>query len=159
MTDDSVLHVLGQVPSGLFVLTVRHGEQETGLLVSWVMQAGFDPPMLSLALKRGRPACEWLEAGSPFALNLLAAGEKRHLRHFARGFETGQAAFDGLEIERTASGLAVLRDTVGYLECRPVRHVDSGDHRVFLAEIIGGGAASAEPREPVVHIRRSGMKY
>jgi flavin reductase (DIM6/NTAB) family NADH-FMN oxidoreductase RutF len=157
MTDD-LPRVLGHVPSGLFVLTVRRGELETGLLVSWVMQAGFEPPMVSLALERGRPVCEWLEAGSPFVLNLLAAGEKRHLRHFARGFGAGQAAFDGLEIERTASGLAVLRDTVGYLECRPVRHVDSGDHRVFLAEIIGG-AGSAEPREPAIHVRRSGMKY
>ena len=45
---------LGRVPSGLFILTARHGHRETGMLASWVQQCSFDPPQLSLCLRRGR---------------------------------------------------------------------------------------------------------
>ena len=35
---DSALAALGRIPSGLFVLTLRHGGRETGMLASWVQQ-------------------------------------------------------------------------------------------------------------------------
>jgi len=158
MADDAAhLRVLGQIPSGLFVLTARRQEQETGVLVSWVMQAGFEPPAVSVAVRVGRLACEWLDAGAPFVLNLLPADDKAHLKHFGRGFGPDESAFAGVEIDRTASGIPVLRDITGHLECKPLRSIDSGDHRLFVAEIIGGGAA--EDRAPAVHIRRSGRNY
>jgi flavin reductase (DIM6/NTAB) family NADH-FMN oxidoreductase RutF len=158
MADDAHLRVLGQIPSGLYILTARHNAQETGVLVSWVMQAGFEPPTVSVALRTGRLACEWLDAGAPFVLNLLPDDDKSHLKHFGRGFAPNENAFAGIELDRTASGIPVLRDTVGHLECQPLRSVDSGDHRLFVAEIVGGGAGK-EGQTPVVHIRRSGQKY
>jgi flavin reductase (DIM6/NTAB) family NADH-FMN oxidoreductase RutF len=153
----AVAAVLGKVPSGLFILMVRHGDQETGMLASWVMQAGFEPPMVSVAVKQGRYVGEWLSAGSPFVLNALGESHKSLLSHFGRGFEPCEAAFNGLSVERTADGVPALADTLGYLECRPKGHVDSGDHRVFLAEVTGGKLASDVP--PYVHIRKNGLKY
>ncbi len=158
MADDAQLRVLGQIPSGLFVLTARHDAQETGVLVSWVMQAGFEPPTVSVALRTGRLACEWLDAGAAFVLNLLPDDDKSHLKHFGRGFAPEENAFAGVEIDRTPSGIPVLRDTVGHLECRPLRSIDSGDHRLFVAEIVGGRAGK-EGKSPIVHIRRNGQKY
>lgn len=158
MADEPYQRVLGQIPSGLFILTARQAERETGVLVSWVMQAGFAPPAVSVALRSGRLACEWLESGAPFVLNLLPTDDKTLLKHFGRGFGTGEDAFAGLEIDRTSGGLPVLRNTVGHLECRPLGSVESGDHRVFVAEIMGG-AAGDDAKAPMVHVRRSGLKY
>ena len=45
---------LGRIPSGLFVLTARNGERETGMLASWVQQCSFTPPCVSVALRKGR---------------------------------------------------------------------------------------------------------
>lgn len=149
--------LLGQVPSGLFILTARQGDQETGMLASWVMQAGFDPPMLTVCVRQGRYVCEWLSAGAPFALHLLSSENKNLMSHFGRGFEPGQQAFEGLEIERTGSGLPVLTSTLGFLECQAKEHLDSADHRIFLAEIIGG-RKHAEVR-PLVHLRKNGLRY
>src|SRR6476646_2144 len=91
--------LLGRIPSGIYILTARHAEQETGMLASWVMQAGFDPPMVSVAVRQGRYVGQWLTAGSPFVLNVVAQGQKSLLSHFGRGFELGQPAFEGLRIE------------------------------------------------------------
>jgi flavin reductase (DIM6/NTAB) family NADH-FMN oxidoreductase RutF len=153
----AVAAVLGKVPSGLFILTVRSGELETGMLASWVMQAGFEPPMVSVAVKQGRYVGEWLSAGAPFVLNALGEAHKSLLSHFGRGFEPGEVAFSGLNVERTADGVPALAETLGYLECQPKGHVDSGDHRVFLAEVTGGKLASDVA--PYVHIRKNGLKY
>src|SRR5205085_6245954 len=57
---------LGRVPSGLYILTARHGDAETGMLVSWVQQRSFAPPLVSAAIQRGRDILSWLPDGAPF---------------------------------------------------------------------------------------------
>src|SRR5262245_44607352 len=93
---DAIAPVLGRVPSGIFILTAKHGEQETGMLASWVMQAGFEPPAVTVAVRQGRYLADWLKAGTPFVLNLVA--EKQHdlLKHFGKGFAPEADAFGEL---------------------------------------------------------------
>ena len=149
--------ILGRLPSGLYVLTARKDGEETGMLASWVMQAGFDPPMITLALRKDRYLIDWLSQGQPFVLNVLSEQQKGMLTHFGRGFARGEAAFEGLPIERTQQGLPVLAQSLGHLECTPVNHLDSGDHRIFLAEVTSGRLQS--DGGPMVHIRKSGLHY
>jgi flavin reductase (DIM6/NTAB) family NADH-FMN oxidoreductase RutF len=157
MSNTPISQVLGKIPSGLFVVTIRREELSTGMVVSWVMQAGFQPPSISLAVQKDRYIAEWLVEGLPFVLNILAKRDKALLQHFARGFAPGQPAFEGLEIELSSRGVPILDHTVGFLECVPGGFVDSGDHRVFVAEVIDGRLRPGE--EPFVHIRKSGAGY
>ncbi len=153
----AVSSILGRIASGIYVLTVRRGEQETGMLASWVMQAGFDPPMVSVAVRKGRYVAEWLRAGEPFVLNIVPDGQAKTLRHFSRGFAPGEPAFAGLEITRTPGGLPVLGAALGHLECTPEGSIDSADHHVFLARVTGGNLAG--DGEPMVHVRKNGLRY
>ena len=150
--------VLGRVPSGIFVLTVGSGEKATGMLASWVMQAGFEPPMVSVAVKQGRYVEEWLTRGDPFVLNLVGEKQFDLLKHFGKGFEPGEPAFEGLEISHCARAVPILNVCPGHLECEPTAHVDSGDHRIFLAKVVRGNLRSEE-LAPMVHIRKSGAGY
>ena len=150
--------VLGRVPSGIFILTVGTGARATGMLSSWVMQAGFEPPMVSVAVKLGRYVCDWLSEGQPFVLNIVGEGQKTYLRHFYKGFEPNEPAFEGLTISHCARGVPILNEALGHMECEPVRHVDSGDHRIFLANVVRGRLAHSET-DPMVHVRKSGAIY
>jgi flavin reductase (DIM6/NTAB) family NADH-FMN oxidoreductase RutF len=158
MTKKAFDPVLGRVPSGIFILTVGVGERATGMLSSWVMQAGFDPPMVSVAVKLGRYVCDWITAGQPFVLNLVGESQAELLKHFGKGFEPGAPAFEGLAITHCARGVPVLKDAVGHLECEPVRHVDSGDHRIFLANVVRGKLNHSDAKL-MVHVRKSGTNY
>src|SRR5262249_36753718 len=149
--------VLGRLPSGVFILTTRAEHRETGMLISWVMQAGFQPPAVTVAIRKDRYVSQWLTDGCAFVLNLLEHGQSRLLRHFARGFPPDARPFVDLDIVRSSSGIALLREAMGHIECMPRCHVDSGDHRIFLADVTGGKLEFA--RNPMVHIRRSGMNY
>jgi flavin reductase (DIM6/NTAB) family NADH-FMN oxidoreductase RutF len=150
--------MLGQVPSGIFILTVGTGSRATGMLASWVMQAGFEPPMVSVAVKLGRYVCDWLTEGQPFVLNVVADGQKELLKHFGKGFEPNSPAFEGLEITHCARGVPILKNSLGHLECEPAGHVDSGDHRLFLAKVVRGKMIDGDAK-PMVHIRTSGSRY
>ena len=149
---------LGRVPSGIYILTVASDDgHSTGMLASWVMQAGFEPPMVTVAVRQGRYVCDWLSAKHPFVLNIVGQHDKALLKHFAKGFEQGAAAFEGLETEPGPGGTPKLCAAIGHLECNPQGHVDSGDHRIFLAEVVGGKLLDERP--PMVHLRKSGKHY
>ncbi len=153
----SLAQTLGRIPSGLFILTARQDDVETGMLASWVMQAGFEPPMLTVALRQDRYVTQWITDGRPFVLNLLGQDQKGMIAHFGRGFAPGEPAFEGVELSRTSTGLAILSGCVGHLECEAVGHVDSGDHRIVLARILAGQLQKED--SPLVHIRKNGLHY
>lgn len=166
MTNDkhrsTVAQVLGRVPSGIFVLTVGDDSgHETGMLASWVQQASFDPPQVTVAVKRERYVNQWLKR-RPFAiLNLLGESEKNLLGLFGRGFKEDEPAFHGIELVRgPATGLPALSEALGYLECRAVSQLDAGDHVIHLFEIVNAGAGETLHEEPpMVHVRKSGLSY
>jgi len=149
--------VLGRVTSGIYILTIGTGEKSTGMLASWVMQAGFEPPTVSVAVKSGRYVEEWLTAGERFVLNVVAEKQFDFLKHFGSGFDIGEPAFEGITTSTSESGIPFLNDCLGHLECEPTGHVDSGDHRIFLAKVVGGSLHADAP--PMIHIRKTGKHY
>ena len=148
---------LGRVPSGLFVVTVRHGEQETGMLASWVQQCSFDPPQLSVAVRRDREVIGWLTPGAAVTINILGADQTDMIVHFGRGFAPGEPAFEGQEVERPGGAPPVLADALAYLECRVAERVPAGDHDLFVVRVVEGRVLG--DGQPMVHVRKSGLHY
>ena len=148
---------LGRIPSGLFVLTVRHGEAETGMLASWVQQCSFEPPQISIALKSDRPVWAWLSDGAPFTLNILDDSQTDIVGHFGRGFALQEFAFTGLTVERPNGAAPVLNEALAYLECRVAGRVSAGDHDLLIGLVVGGAMLS--DGQPMVHVRKNGSHY
>lgn len=156
----SLAQALGRIPSGLFILTARHAGHSTGMLASWVQQAGFVPPMVTVAINKDRYLAEWVEASRRFTLNQVRTGNKALIRHFGRGFSPDLPAFDNLELldEQTAQGGPVLKDSVAWLDLEVQGRIESGDHWIVVGLVVGGGLL--EPAaEPLVHVRGNGMRY
>ena len=162
MAHSPLAAVLGRIPSGIFILTSRDATaaepRETGMLASWVMQAGFEPPMVTVAMGKKRYLADWLLRGESFVLNLVGHEQGSLLKHFGKGFEPGEPAFEGLRIARSPAGLPVLTDCLGYLECNPTAHVESGDHYIVLAQVLAAEMLDEEAR-PMVHLRKNGLHY
>jgi len=152
---------LGRVPSGLFILTARRGDAASGMLASWVQQAGFEPPMLTVALRRDRYLADWLAATGRFTLNQVPAGQKHLLRHFARGFPPDAPAFTGVALHAESADHPegpILADALAYLHCAVAGHLDGEDHRVVLARVVAGALLKPDG-EPMLHVRKSGFHY
>ncbi|MBI1916438.1 MAG: flavin reductase [Planctomycetes bacterium] len=148
---------LGRIPSGMFIITVRHGDDETGMLASWVQQCSFDPPQVSIAVRHGRWLAGWLTEGAALVVNILDDTQTDMIVHFGRGFAPGEAAFNELEVERSESNTAVLSDALAFLECRVQSSVSAGDHDLCIARVVGGRVLNEG--HSMVHIRKSGLHY
>lgn len=149
---------LGRVPSGLFILTARRDGRATGLLASWVQQAGFEPPMVSVALHKDRYVAEWVRGSGRFVLNQVPAGNKALLRHFGKGFAPDEPAFEGVRVEYDHPAGPVLAEALAYLVVEPAGEVAGGDHRVLLGRVVEGGLIDPEGH-PLVHVRQNGLHY
>ena len=149
---------LGKVPSGLFILTVRNGDRETGMLTSWVQQCSFEPPQVSVCIRRDRDVIAWLTNGAPFTLNQLGDGQSNLISHFGKGFTLEEPAFLGVDVERREDEAPILIDALAHLLCRVTARLTTSDHELFVGTIVGGKLQHPESRA-LIHIRKNGLRY
>ena len=64
--EEGLKAALGRIPSGLYVVGAVHEGRHLGMLCSFVEQAGFEPPMISIALGTDRPMRQALEKARSF---------------------------------------------------------------------------------------------
>ena len=128
------------------------------MLTSWISQAAFDPPMLSLAVKKERPILAKLASGATFAVSVLAKNNMNVYKNFAKPFAPDLDRFEGLKVESDQHGNPILSEAVSYLSCVVKGQVEAGEHVVLVAEIVGGSGLQIE-HEPMIHIRKNGFQY
>jgi flavin reductase (DIM6/NTAB) family NADH-FMN oxidoreductase RutF len=128
------------------------------MLASWVQQCSFEPPQLSVAVRRDRELLAWLTRGAAFTLNQLAEGQTSLLSHFGKGFSLDQTAFNGLNVDRPAGEAPVLLDALGHLHCRVAGQLTAGDHEVLIGTVVAGQVRQADGK-PMVHVRKNGLRY
>jgi flavin reductase (DIM6/NTAB) family NADH-FMN oxidoreductase RutF len=148
---------LSRIPSGLFVLTAGRGATATGMLASWVQQVGFEPLAITVALRKGRHTIDLVRSERAFCLAVLDESSKKLMGHFARGFEPGKPAFEGVATAESAVGVPRLVDATTWLACRLLGEADWGDHLVVCGEVVAGDGRVDVP--PLLHVRKNGFSY
>lgn len=151
---------LGRIPSGVFILTAVHDNQPLAMMASWVQQVAFQPPSVSIAIAKERPAHAALSAnpGAAFALSVIADGDTALMKKYARGIAPGADPFEGVRITRTANGTIILADALAYLECRVTKVCElDTDHDLFIAEVVAGQMLKEGPS--FTHLRGNGFHY
>lgn len=155
--DDAATAALGRISSGLFIVTARDGDRETGMLASWVQQCSFTPPQVSVAVAKDRWVLDWLADGAAFAVNVIPDGEKKLVAHFGKGFGPDEPAFAGLEVVRDGDAAPVLATALAHVACRVTARFDAGDHILVIGRVVGGAVRS--DGKPATHTRKSGARY
>ncbi len=158
---DTLAPLLGRIPSGVFILVAGNDAgQKTGLLASWIQQAAFEPPQVTVAVNKARYMNDWLTPGSPVTLNQVLQKDPALFRHFGKGFEPDVDAFADIDSEPAACGLPQLPDAMMTLEGQVESSMESGDHVIYLVTVTAGKAhQDIDGFEPFVHIRKNGFSY
>lgn len=151
---------VGHIPSGLFIVAVNDQatEMTDGYLASWIQQVSFNPLMISLAIKPGRPAYDLIKAGKPFAVNVVGDHDKTYLKHFWKGYDATQNPFKELPFDLGQNGGVILKQAKSAIECVMVESLKPGDHEVIIARVLASHSMS-EDSKPMVHVRKSGSDY
>ncbi|MGA1263432.1 MAG: diflavin flavoprotein [Prochlorothrix sp.] len=150
---------VGRILGSLCVLTAKKGEVASGMLASWVSQATFAPPGLTVAVAKDRAVESLTHTGDRFVLNVLASGRDREVqKHFLKPFEPGADRFEGIATQPATCGAPVLQDALAYLECRVANRMECGDHWVIYG-VVEQGKLLDEASKTAVHYRKTGSRY
>ncbi|MDX2213465.1 MAG: diflavin flavoprotein [Oculatellaceae cyanobacterium bins.114] len=134
---DRTEQAVGRVIGSLCVLTAKNDETDTGVLTSWVAQATFSPPGLTVALSKSWADDVLTQIGDVFVLNVLKEGRNLR-RHFVKPIAPGENRFHDIPTHPAANGCLILEDALAYLECRVHDRMDCGDHWLIYATIDNG---------------------
>jgi flavin reductase (DIM6/NTAB) family NADH-FMN oxidoreductase RutF len=145
---------LGRVASGLYVVTAKCEDKEDAVLASWVNQCSFDPPAVTIALGTLRAARLLVEGSGAFIVNVLPKDDMTLLKHFSRPPED---IFKGVKTRKGFEGIRILSDAVAHLECEVAQAMQTGDHVLYVGEIVGG--KTLKGGDPYIHVRDNGFNY
>jgi flavorubredoxin/flavin reductase (DIM6/NTAB) family NADH-FMN oxidoreductase RutF len=153
----NVEQAVGRIVGSLCVVTAKQGGVSSGMLASWVSQASFNPPGLTIAVAKDRAMEPLTHSGNQFVVNILAEGKELR-KHFMKSFTPGQDRFAGIETEESSNGCPILSGALSYLECSVQTRMEAGDHWLVYASVDNGKVLNQDGLT-AVHHRKSGSHY
>ncbi|MEH2400994.1 diflavin flavoprotein [Nostoc sp.] len=155
----SVEQAVGRIVGSLCVLTAKEGDRSSAMLASWVAQASFSPPGLTIAVAKERAVETLTHSGNKFVLNILKEGNHLGLmKHFLKPFGPGQDRFADVAAQEAENGSPILTDALAYLECSVQNRMESGDHWLVYATVESGKVLNQDG-VTAVHHRKSATHY
>lgn len=161
MFTQDIATAVGKIPSGLFIVCAKQGDQMDGFLGSWIQQVSFQPLLVSLCLKPGRPVYEAIMNQAIFSINIVGEHKKDLLKPFWSGYDPQKNPFSQLAYQVSEQGALLLEDAYAVIECKKAQSLQPGDHELVIAEVLGSytRADIATSVKPMVHVRKTGSSY
>lgn len=130
---------LGLIPSGLYAMTAAYDGERSAVLVSWVQQCSFEPPMVAVASPKGRPIAPLIRDSHSFALCQFRRDDAFLLRTLSREDSDPREVLDPIRCEALATGSPCITRATAVLDCEMMRHIDlDGDHELYIGLVVGG---------------------
>jgi flavin reductase (DIM6/NTAB) family NADH-FMN oxidoreductase RutF len=155
--------VLWALPTGLYLIGSRHGDDVNMMTANLVVQVCMEPKLVGVALERESVTARLVADGGGFTISLLARTERDVVRRFVKPVVDVQRSPDGAVLalsgqpvtEVGPDRLPVLASAAGYLDCRLTSALPLGSHVFCIGEVIGVGG---EPGE-VLRMEDTRMHY
>ncbi len=142
---------------GLYAVTARHGAEMSAMTANWLAQSSFEPPMLMLAVEADSHSRRVIEASGAFAVNVYESRQRELAGQLGRTWAKHPEKLDGIAWRPgPATGSPLLEPALGWVECEIVGSLPSGDHVVFVAQVVEVGL---EHEGASLTLREAGFKY
>lgn len=129
---------LGFDSASAFALSSKFGRSRAVILVRWAQFCSVEPPMVAVALRKGRPIEPIIRDSHAFALSRLDPGEAFIRRKLETADEHADDPLDLIEHDALVTGSPCIRRALCSLDCEVVRHIDlEGDHELYVGQIVG----------------------
>ena len=140
---------------GVYILSsVNEGEYCVST-ITWVSQASFEPPMISVCIKRNSASYEIVKKRGEFILHLLGDNQKELASTFFKPTIFENEKLNGQEFS-LENNLPLLKDIPAYIQCKVIEILEYGDHPLFLAEVVD---AKINNDSNPLELRKTGWTY
>lgn len=147
--------VMGHFVTGVTVVsTFDDAGRPAGITINALSSVSLDPPLVVVALDRGRFMTPIVHAAGRFAVSILGEHQQALSDCFAGApVEPGREAFCGAAWSPGESGLPILDGAIASLECLVVGTYPVGDHDLFIGRVEALANDQQHP-QPLLYYRR-----
>ena len=140
---------------GVYILSSVNKGEYCVSTITWVSQASFEPPMISVCIKRNSASYEIVKKRGEFILHLLGDNQKELASTFFKHTIFENEKLNGQEFS-LENNLPLLKDIPAYIQCKVVEILENGDHPLFLAEVVD---AKINNDSNPLELRKTGWTY
>jgi len=134
VTSEEFRRACGRFATGVTIASVLDASRAPhGLTVSSFTSVSLDPPLVLICLGHAVSVIEHFRAAKYFGINVLTEEQRELSDRFAR---KGQDRFDGLKWRPGETGVPLLPGVLAAVECRTHQRIASGDHDIFVGEMV-----------------------
>jgi flavin reductase (DIM6/NTAB) family NADH-FMN oxidoreductase RutF len=139
-------HACGRFATGVAIAAVMdESGVPRGLTVSSFASVSLEPPLILISLGHAVTNIDEFRRSRYFSLSFLREDQAHLSNQFAR---KGHDHFEGVPWRPGDTGAPLIQDALGTLECRLYQRFTSGDHDIFVGEVV---RASARDGSPLIH--------
>jgi flavin reductase (DIM6/NTAB) family NADH-FMN oxidoreductase RutF len=153
---ENIGKALGKIVSGLYIVTSQKDNEKTGFTASFVIQTSFEPPIIIVAIKKGRKSFDFINESKVFTVNVMSKNEMKLIGKFANPNIKQEELFNDVDFKEI-NNMPIISTAVSYLSCKVINTVDSGDHIIVIGEVFDGELLN--DNEPAYHVRKNGFNY
>ncbi|MGA5896285.1 flavin reductase family protein [Streptomyces venetus] len=138
----SMRSAMARFATGVIVLSVG-GENIHGMTANAFTSVSLEPPKILCCVAHSAVMHKAITSVHGFGVSILGAGQEPVARHFAdKARPLGPEQFHGFGFEPGArTGAPLLHGAVGWLECELSEAYDSGDHSIFIGDVVHAATA------------------
>lgn len=125
---------------GLHAVTAAHGGEMAMMTANFITQSAFTPPHVVVAVEADSKTHRLIEASNAFAVNVFGSDQRELAGRLGKKSIKTPDKADGIAwIPGLATGSPLVEGCLGWLECRVTGSLPSGDHTVYVAEVVEAG--------------------
>ena len=143
VSPEAFRHACGRFATGVAIAAVMDESGiPRGLTISSFASVSLEPPLILICLGHAVTNIEEFRRSRYFSLSFLRQEQLHLSNHFAR---KGQDRFTGVAWRPGETGAPLILGALGALECALYQRFTSGDHDIFVGEVVRAEAAEGSP--------------
>jgi len=139
--------------SGVTVVTTTHQEQRVGITASSLTSLSLEPPQILICVAKKLYTHQVIEQSRIFAVNILRLEQLEWGMRFAGMVPEQADRFAGIEVQKAVTGAPIFPAALAWLDCALHTAHDSGDHTIFVGDVMAAYAATEG--SPLLYYHRS----
>ena len=129
--------------TGVTVATVLDDSGEPhGVTVNSFTSVSLSPPQILICLDHSSRILRLFRKSAHFGVSVLREDQQDHSTRFAM---RGADRFQGVPFRAGKEGVPLIEGAIAFFACRVAQVVDSGDHAIFIAEVIDASWTEGRP--------------
>ena len=137
----------------VLVTSVNESNEPHVITVGWKMRTSFNPPMFAIAVGNGKYMHECISQSEEFVLavpgddlaeQVLACGNQ------SNAFEDRFKKYGLLTKTGESVKSPLIDNCIANFECQVINQVDSGDHTIFIGQVVNSYSSNEEKQNLLV---------